>query len=399
MSKGNMFLGFARGKVGDIVFSRRMGQQITRAYVSKVNDATTRSQVLQRSLLGNVVSMYRLLRSWLVGAYESAAAGQSDYNVFASQNLASSKVYTPAGFTQAGGCVVAPYLVSRGVLPSIQVTESVQGTFMYDIALPADFVLTAATTVAEFSTAVLGSNGDWQVGDKLSLCRLTQSIDVATGFPVAHCFLHGVTLDTTSTTLLAAYIPLSWVSNIGGFLGFEDVSFTGGLFAVHSRKDAGGSIKVSTQRILLTLNNAIYANYTGQQSVNDALLTRGYKDEVFANPANQSAGSAVPLVPDEETIVTDLRFRGASFLAADSAFIGNGNTVVVRGTGLDPDDIRIVLYSGEGGTLSTLLNITTSSDTEITGTWNSVDGDVKYLFVDGILVRQWEEGIIIDPDA
>lgn len=61
MSKGNLFLGYARGKVGSVVFSRLFGEQITRAYNGKPANPKSYDQAKQRMLLASV-SQY--VKAW-----------------------------------------------------------------------------------------------------------------------------------------------------------------------------------------------------------------------------------------------------------------------------------------------------------------------------------------------
>lgn len=60
MSKDNMLLGFARGKVGDLVFYRRYGEQVTRARNAAPANPRTIRQSVQRSILKTVSSAYSL---------------------------------------------------------------------------------------------------------------------------------------------------------------------------------------------------------------------------------------------------------------------------------------------------------------------------------------------------
>src|SRR5574344_1093964 len=121
MSKDNMLLGYARGKVGSLVFARRLGQQVTRAYNANPKDAATLAQTKQRVRLANVVNMYRATRSLTNHSFEGAMGGQTSYNLFVRYNLGTNSVVLTKEAASFGACVVAPYLVSKGTLPSIPV--------------------------------------------------------------------------------------------------------------------------------------------------------------------------------------------------------------------------------------------------------------------------------------
>jgi hypothetical protein len=62
MSKGNLFLGFARGKVGDVVFSRQGGEQVTRARNRSPRNPQTALQLTQRVCLKSASSAFSLMQ-------------------------------------------------------------------------------------------------------------------------------------------------------------------------------------------------------------------------------------------------------------------------------------------------------------------------------------------------
>lgn len=58
MAKGNMFLGMARGKVGDVVFYRADGQQLSRVRNRNPRNPRTNAQLFQRAIMATVVQAY-----------------------------------------------------------------------------------------------------------------------------------------------------------------------------------------------------------------------------------------------------------------------------------------------------------------------------------------------------
>lgn len=59
MSKGNLFLGYGRGKIGDIVLTRGEGQQISRARNRSPRNPKTEKQMYQRAVMATVMAMYK----------------------------------------------------------------------------------------------------------------------------------------------------------------------------------------------------------------------------------------------------------------------------------------------------------------------------------------------------
>lgn len=93
MSKGNLFLGKARGKVGSVVFSTLKGQQIARSYNANPNNPRSINQMAQRVLMGAPVLFYRHATSnRLKFAFENKPSNQSDYNAFVSANIDTQKI-------------------------------------------------------------------------------------------------------------------------------------------------------------------------------------------------------------------------------------------------------------------------------------------------------------------
>ena len=62
MSKGNLFLGFGRGKVGDVVFSRVDGEQVARARNRSPRNPQTALQLLQRVVMKTTSSAFSLMQ-------------------------------------------------------------------------------------------------------------------------------------------------------------------------------------------------------------------------------------------------------------------------------------------------------------------------------------------------
>lgn len=58
MAKGNLFMGTARGKLGEVVFSRKDGQQISRQYIRNPKNPKTQGQRIQRAIMATVAKMY-----------------------------------------------------------------------------------------------------------------------------------------------------------------------------------------------------------------------------------------------------------------------------------------------------------------------------------------------------
>lgn len=143
MAKDNLFLGMARGKVGDVVFSRLNGVQVTRARNRSPKNPKSVPQLLQRVIMNTMGKAYSLLQPIANHAFEGYAEGtpcQSRFmqlNIAMLRDLASAVIQDPSEETiinsQASNfsakddsyAMANPYVISDGTLPATNVTMSV----------------------------------------------------------------------------------------------------------------------------------------------------------------------------------------------------------------------------------------------------------------------------------
>lgn len=169
MSKGNMLLGYARGKVGDMVFTRRAGEQITRPYNGRPKNPQTRSQMTQRIKWPNVIAFYRIARPYIEKGMQGRKLGQSGYNKFVSLNTPANEVYLTKQMAVGGGSVIAPYYVTSGSLGERRISSEL------NTGLSIGSVSLATGTIGEVSAALIEENPGLQLGDKITVLMFRQS--------------------------------------------------------------------------------------------------------------------------------------------------------------------------------------------------------------------------------
>lgn len=122
MAKGNMLQGQATGKVGDIVFMVRNGQQVARVYTSaggRSGDQASIAVRRQRVRFGAASNQYLLYRNIVRGMYRTGkSTKQSDYNFFVRENV-DLLPYLTREENAAGVKCVMPGTFSRGTLGSL----------------------------------------------------------------------------------------------------------------------------------------------------------------------------------------------------------------------------------------------------------------------------------------
>ena len=88
MSKGNMFVGSAKGRVGNLVLYTRKGSQITRAYQPTVKNPKTSGQMLQRAKFSNAVKFYqKAVQHFFKFAFQDQKQTETAFNAFMRHNV------------------------------------------------------------------------------------------------------------------------------------------------------------------------------------------------------------------------------------------------------------------------------------------------------------------------
>ena len=83
-----MFVGSAKGRVGNLVLYTRKGSQITRAYQSTVKNPKTSGQMLQRAKFSNAVKFYqKAVQHFFKFAYQDEKQTETAFNAFMRHNV------------------------------------------------------------------------------------------------------------------------------------------------------------------------------------------------------------------------------------------------------------------------------------------------------------------------
>lgn len=329
MSKGSFATNTITGKLGAYVFMRRNGEQVQRSWV-KPKNAMTRSQYSQRSQITNIVRIYQASPSFFQRAFENKPTNQSDYNALVARNLGKDpKVYLPKEVAEAGGGVVAPYLITDGTLQPILVS-GVGADAVTNIAI-GELEITPQLTVAELSAAILANNTFIEAGDQLSYISIEQFQD--NGVPKLRFRKFELVVNTAAEGLVADFWPVQALANKEGFIGHGALVYTGAFAWVLSRVVAG-KLKVSRQRLILTAQN-INTNFTSSDAITRAQVSYGAKLPIFLDPNSDAAGSVVPSVGASVATVSmsDIPLNSSSDFVPAATSIAAGK-LIIQGSGL-----------------------------------------------------------------
>lgn len=283
MAKGSGIIRKISGQVGDLVYSVRGGQQIIRGVSTSTKNPRTDAQMVQRMKWANIVAVYKVLQPYMKDCFETKSGGQTDYNRFVGVNLNSVPVYLEKDKARLGASIVAPYVISQGSLPAIQVSGATPTT---DIAL-GTLTIGDATTVTEFAQAVVQNNSGFRFGDQLSFFKLQQEEDSQDGHPYITVSATRVCLDPADTTTLRSVAPATGFSTVSGTLGADAALSGAGVAWVHSRS-VNGKTHVSSQR--LVVDNDLLDEYSSSDMLDVATKSYGGSTSVFIRPDGTSGG-------------------------------------------------------------------------------------------------------------
>lgn len=129
MAKGNMFLGMARGKVGDVVFYRADGQQLSRVRNRNPRNPRSNAQLFQRAIMATIVQAYTAGKAIFDHSFQGYSVGAQNQREFLKRNAKllrdtiAADINTPITTNNQLGRVVAPgvsvpvpnsYIISKG---------------------------------------------------------------------------------------------------------------------------------------------------------------------------------------------------------------------------------------------------------------------------------------------
>jgi len=249
----------------------------------------TYRQMYNRCQLGNLAANNHLYACRLARPFENKPPRQTDYNLFVQANYGINPVFLKQSHVVSGACVLAPYMFTRGSLPSVNCQLNAGGVLRSDLSL-GQLVITTATTVADFSQALVANNPDWREGDELYFFHALQIIDTYTEIPRARMTSCHLVLDTTDTELLYNLVSAVGFASVnenenqnqngasagsepGYWLGMNCQLVNAGAAWVHSRKRADSTLRVSTQHLHVVSD--ILADYQSEEAFQQAAESYG----------------------------------------------------------------------------------------------------------------------------
>ena len=274
MSKSNMLLGLAKGKVGDLVFYRDGGEQRTRTRVVPKNPRTP-AQMAQRVKMANVSALYRTLSNVLSESFTNRPSNQSGYNAFAAQAI-SLAPYQTKEMAAVDVVLPQPCFASKGVLPALPLEGDLSGETPYGVSLLGTYG-TTTPTIAQVSQDLVDNYSNFQYGDKLAF--------VGVRFTASGVEVGGVAVYTPLLIVDVLELSSSNTNSLSGtsFSVTDNVLSTdmfvtlaegeiGMAAIIHSRVNENGQLETTSQMFQLTPSaQTLYDAHRTQQALEEAV--------------------------------------------------------------------------------------------------------------------------------
>lgn len=357
------------GGAGGYSFYVRKGEQVIRQRKNNSNygagASRTYAQMIRRVKWGNLVNVFKAMKSWQPKAYDSKKQGQTDYNIFMQLNINQATAALTREMCLSGCAVIEPLQVSRGSLPPIALALAGSGNqYVTDIVI--SNAIQGSTTVGQLSTDILANNPQFQEGDNLAFCFFLNWKDSRVEWPFVATRYTEITLDTTSAVVVNSIPSLDnrLSKATGGTLQISWANGTVsspnnevGMVLIHTRKSAS-MLAVSSQEIVMN-GNSILSDFIGNTWYQTCIDTYGLTDEVPLDPSFPEAsiqsvtanGSAVSegdtLEGSQELIIT------GSNLSSRSVKVYFNNT---QYTPLERGENYMSYVIGNNGTVRIMVN-------------------------------------------
>lgn len=357
------------GGAGGYSFYVRKGEQVIRQRKNNSNYGSgasrTYAQMIRRIKWGNLVNVFKAMKSWQPKAYDSKKQGQTDYNIFMQLNINRATAALTREMCLSGCAVIEPCQVSRGSLPPIALALAGSGNqYVSDIVI--SNAISGSTTVGQLSSDIIANNPQFQAGDNLAFCFFYNWKDSRVEWPFVSTRYTEITLDPTSTEVVNSIPSLDnrLSKSTGGNLQASWSAGTPlspnnevGMVLIHTRKSAS-MLAVSSQEIVMN-DNSILSDFVGNVWYQTCIDTYGLTDEVPLDPSFPKAsissvtanGSAVSSGSSLEGS-QELRVYGTNLYGDNFALTFNG----VEYTPLFSGDGYLGFIIGDNGTVQIYCN-------------------------------------------
>ena len=354
MAKDNLFLGFARGSVGDVTFTHIDGTQIARARNRAPKNPRTPLQLLQRVLLKTTSSAYSMLQELCNHSFQGYAEGtmsQARFNklnieyfrqlLWFEINSGEAEDILNSGYSNfasrgSSQVEINPYIISEGSITTLPISWfGSAGTPRFGI----DVSLGSATPTYQDVVDSLGLVR----GDQLTFLSLsvddTQEVGVFNGFEFCRVILDPSTGDMTQPFLNGSSVNLPNEKNKGSFtFSVQQVSGSYKLtFISSSHVSAAGNVASVCAGTVIVSRSSGDVWQRSRQSLVVRPDTIGTAGALNLNHSIDFLGDAVASYMDTSNSGLYLNQAGAASGITPPAGPALFTSVKMNGHELDPD--------------------------------------------------------------
>lgn len=363
-----MLLGMARGKVGDLVFSRAFGKQIIRAKAASVANPKTEGQNIQRAILATIAKDAALLTPIVDHSFANVPYGAESVRHFRKINMGIlrdmllSAVGVNYNLSAKGASAVPNALkISEGSLPAFNAAYQDDVIGFYQ-ARPLDGQ--ADLSVSAFKEAypylqggdqltlvkVVKTSGSLLDGDAafaLSVDRIVFAVDAFDdpgSMIIEDGIINSFKLDLTKTTNPTMLTVVDGGAGKGLGVGTDgDKTYAAAL--ILSRK-VNNVWQRSAQYLELTQfddatdNQAAIDSYGASSSLNGATEYLNQADNSTPDAGVRGAYATASVVVDGTEVASPLANAGDT--ATESVSVPNGKVFSLQVTGFASREIRLV---------------------------------------------------------
>lgn len=204
------YVGIAKGRLGEGVFSRVKGQTTVRGYNPSPANPRTTDQQTQRAIFSSAVKFFsRGVQNFFKFAFENKAEKESDYNAFMRYNSNRGMYFGPEQNDNPAYPALGRFLMTKGSLPAPDFGWSSQYNVYASFAATYD-PNQMGSTIGWLSQVLLTAG--YQQGDIVTFCAIStdwiagdSSDPVLYGSQPPVWNIRQFTLDTTNTELFEDY--------------------------------------------------------------------------------------------------------------------------------------------------------------------------------------------------
>ena len=283
MAKVNTTVGPIKGKMGGVTFFIQNGQQMMVASKRQVKNPKTMAQMKQRIKINNILSLYKYFKEFLKDNFEGILGNKNASCFFRSHNLMLKPVWLREQDKMWDRCVLAPYIVSHGLIPSINYVFR-DNMFVTDINLGNDEI-NEDLPIYDLTDILTTRNEGWQKGHVLKMVLLSQEklSDESAKLKTPVCSAISISLSNSRQKIKE--IPLIEARSKGNRLqicnkdgqlaiqGLDSEKFVYAFAAVHN-KGEGENVRNSLQSLCLS-DTTTYDSFCSEEAMVEAL--KSYK--------------------------------------------------------------------------------------------------------------------------